>query len=139
RTSTSSIRSSRVSLPRSTSAPRWRACSAIPVRPGSPTRSSGSTSSTRTTPADEQARRTLSPLEAEYRLVAKSGRVVWVSEKAAVVEDESGALYWQGVMVDITARKTIEDALAASERQYRSVFDAAAIGLMTLDLDGVIR
>jgi diguanylate cyclase (GGDEF)-like protein/PAS domain S-box-containing protein len=62
-----------------------------------------------------------------------------VSEKAAVVRDEiSGNLYWQGVMVDITDRRTAEEALAASERQYRSVFDAATIGLLTLDLQGSV-
>jgi diguanylate cyclase (GGDEF)-like protein/PAS domain S-box-containing protein len=87
--------------------------------------------------ADAQARGALSTLFAEYRMVARDGRVVWVSEKAAVVQDEvSGNHYWQGVMVDITDRKQVEDALAASERQYRSVFDAATIGLMTLDLTG---
>jgi diguanylate cyclase (GGDEF)-like protein/PAS domain S-box-containing protein len=42
-------------------------------------------------------------------------------------------------MVDITDRKRAEEALAASERQYRSVFDAATMGLMTLDLDGCVR
>src|SRR5262249_33579946 len=86
---------------------------------------------------DAAARATLSNLFAEYRMIARDGRVVWVSEKATVVKDEiSGNLYWQGVMVDITDRKQAEDALAASERQYRSVFDAATIGLLTLDFDG---
>ena len=70
-------------------------------------------------------------------MIARDGRVVWVSEKAAVVTDElTGTVYWQGVMVDITDRKHAEEALAASERQYRSVFDAATIGLMTVDLEG---
>ena len=39
-------------------------------------------------------------------------------------------------MLDITDRKETEEALAASERQYRSVFDAATIGLLELDLAG---
>jgi diguanylate cyclase (GGDEF)-like protein/PAS domain S-box-containing protein len=87
--------------------------------------------------ADVHARATLSPLAEEYRMVARDGRVVWVSEKASVVEDEAtGGRYWQGVMVDITDRKRAEEALAASERQFRSVFDAASIGLLTVDLAG---
>jgi diguanylate cyclase (GGDEF)-like protein/PAS domain S-box-containing protein len=87
--------------------------------------------------ADARARASLSTLFEEYRMVASDGRLVWVSEKAAVAKDElTGLVYWQGVMVDITDRKLAEEALAASERQYRSVFDAAAFGLMTLDLEG---
>ena len=93
----------------------------------------------RMTAADAEARRTLSSLFAEYRMIARDGHVVWVSEKAAVVEDEaSGRVYWQGVMVDITDRRNAEDALAASERRYRSIFEAASIGVMTLGLDGRI-
>jgi diguanylate cyclase (GGDEF)-like protein/PAS domain S-box-containing protein len=86
---------------------------------------------------DIAARSALTPLFAEYRMIARDGRVVWVSEKAAVVKDElTGTMYWQGMMVDITDRKLAEEALAASERQYRSIFDAATIGLLTVDLQG---
>jgi diguanylate cyclase (GGDEF)-like protein/PAS domain S-box-containing protein len=62
--------------------------------------------------ADARARAELSTLFAEYRMVARDGSTVWVSEKAAVVRDElTGTLYWQGVMVDITERKRAEEAL----------------------------
>jgi diguanylate cyclase (GGDEF)-like protein len=45
-------------------------------------------------------------------MIAKDGRVVWVSEKAqAVVDEATGVSYWQGVMVDITERKRTEDEL----------------------------
>ena len=36
--------------------------------------------------ADAHARATLTPLFAEYRMLARDGRLVWVSEKASVVE-----------------------------------------------------
>jgi len=89
--------------------------------------------------ADAEARRTGSPLFGEYRMVARDGRVVWVSEKSAVVEDEvTGTTYWQGLMVDITERREAEEALATSEGRFRSIFDAASIGVMTLDLDGCV-
>ena len=89
--------------------------------------------------ADAEARRTGSPLYGEYRMIARDGRVVWVSEKSAVVEDEvTGTTYWQGLMVDITERRAAEEALATSEGRFRSVFDAASIGVMTLDLEGCV-
>jgi PAS domain S-box-containing protein len=86
---------------------------------------------------DEQARRLLTPLSAEYRLIAKDGRVVWVSEKAAVVEDETtGTLYWQGVMVDITERKHAEAQRELAVERLRAALDTereAAERLRALD------
>jgi len=90
--------------------------------------------------ADADARANLTELYAEYRMIHRDGHVVWVSEHAAVARDEAtGELWWQGVMIDISKRKRAENALTASERQYRSVFDAATIGLVTLELDGLVR
>src|ERR1051325_7048084 len=67
--------------------------------------------------ADAEARRTWSSLFAEYRMIARDGRVVWVSEKATVVEDpETGVAYWQGVMVDNTEGLAAEEAQAANQR-----------------------
>ena len=87
--------------------------------------------------ADIAARSALAPHFAEYRMIARDGRVVWVSEKAAVVKDE---LTGDRVLAGRDGRhhrpEDAEEALAASERQYRSVFDAATIGLLTVDLQG---
>ncbi len=58
------------------------------------------------------------PVETEYRLVAADGHVVWVREQSAPLR-EGGALYWQGVMHDITATKEAELALRAAEERYR--------------------
>jgi diguanylate cyclase (GGDEF)-like protein len=49
----------------------------------------------------------------EYRLIAADGRHTWVQDEAAVIADESGRpLFVQGVMIDITERKTLEHRLA---------------------------
>jgi PAS domain S-box-containing protein len=86
---------------------------------------------------DEAARRDLTPLYAEYRMVARDGRIVWVSEKAAVFEDEiSGKKYWQGVMVDITARKEAEQEKERAAEALREALDIerrAADHLRALD------
>jgi PAS domain S-box-containing protein len=71
---------------------------------------------------DEFARRDLTPLSAEYRMVTQSGRVIWVNESASVVVDPAtGTRYWQGVMVDVTARKEAELELTAERERTAEV------------------
>lgn len=55
------------------------------------------------------------PFKAEYRMIARDGRVVWVRDEAALVLGSRGQpLCWQGVMVDITVQKAIEETREAS-------------------------
>jgi diguanylate cyclase (GGDEF)-like protein/PAS domain S-box-containing protein len=53
------------------------------------------------------------PFKAEYRLMHKDGRVVWVRDEATLVTDQLGRRrFWQGVMVDITERRRAEEQVA---------------------------
>ncbi len=55
---------------------------------------------------------TLEPFHAEYRVIARDGRVVWLRDMATMVEDPiDGAQLWHGVQVDITADKAAETQL----------------------------
>ncbi|MDP9295694.1 MAG: PAS domain-containing protein, partial [Actinomycetota bacterium] len=66
---------------------------------------------------------TKEPWHCEYRLIAKDGSVVWVRDEATIVHDEEGrALFWQGVMVDITPAKCAEEELLRKE----AILDSAA-------------
>jgi PAS domain S-box-containing protein len=71
---------------------------------------------------DKRTDETLEPFMAEYRVIAKDGRIVWVRDEAVLVRDESGEpLFWQGVMHDITERVGAEEALRESERRLSTL------------------
>lgn len=52
------------------------------------------------------------PFHAEYRIVAKDGRTVWIRDDALLVRDEHGdPRYWRGIMLDVSAEKEAEEKL----------------------------
>ena len=63
-----------------------------------------------------KSRATGTPLRCEYRLLSRGGTVFWFRDEASVVRDELGrSLFLQGILVDITESKQVEDEL----RQHR--------------------
>ena len=73
----------------------------------------------------------------EYRVVHRDGRTKWVRNQSVMVEDEvSGTHYWQGFMLDITERKTFEEALEQLNRRHERVLKSAGEGIFGLDLEG---
>src|SRR4051794_16867971 len=68
---------------------------------------------------------TAEPFEAEYRLIARDGRTVWVQDESLVVQDVDGRkLFTQGYLLDITARKEAEQRLAAAHGVARVIAEA---------------
>ena len=64
------------------------------------------------------------PFRAEYRMVARDGRVLWFADEAVLVHDAGGEpAYWQGVMLDITDRREAQANLAEAEARYRSLVE----------------
>ena len=62
------------------------------------------------------------PFILDYRMVTRQGRVVWVHEEASLVRDDRGrALAVQGVLIDITERKRVEEALREAEARFRTL------------------
>ena len=48
----------------------------------------------------------------------------------------NGDLLWDGLLIDISARKRAEEALRESEARLRAVFEKAAIGIGLVDMEG---
>jgi PAS domain S-box-containing protein len=81
------------------------------------------------------------PFIVEYRMVARDGRVVWFRDEAQLVRDEEGLPdAWQGVMMDITARKAAEAGLAEAEARYRALVEQlpAIAYIDSLDREGTV-
>ena len=52
------------------------------------------------------------PLSIEYRIIARDGTLRWLHNQAVLVRDGDTPRYWQGIVSDITAQKTLEQQLA---------------------------
>src|SRR5579862_4182736 len=54
--------------------------------------------------------------QAEYRIVRKDGRIIWVSDTAAVVPGSDSHPLMEGIIIDITDKKQLEGQLQQSRR-----------------------
>ena len=67
---------------------------------------------------NQHAISTGAPFRLEYRLLTRDQRVVWVRDEAVLIVDENNqALFWQGVVHDITDTRAAEAALLESQRR----------------------
>jgi len=71
--------------------------------------------------ATHRSRVTGEPFSEEIRYLAKDGHVVWVLERAALLrrDDAGHPLYFQGVMLDVTARKDAQEKAEVAEERFR--------------------
>ncbi|MCC7116961.1 MAG: GAF domain-containing protein [Anaerolineales bacterium] len=76
------------------------------------------------------------PFKEEYRLITKGGEVRWILDEVAEVRDKQGtALYRQGFMLDITARKQAEESLLAREKFLKLLNDMTQTILLADDFE----
>ena len=71
-------------------------------------------------------------------MLAADGRSVWLRETVSVTAENNQPKLLRGMMIDITARKQVEEALREREEQYRSIFEASLDGLFINSLDGYV-
>jgi len=71
-----------------------------------------------------RARDAGAPYENEYRMIHSDGHVVWVSERAVVLHDPDGRPWVvQGVMIDVTERKHVEEELERAWQRERQAVE----------------
>ncbi len=73
-------------------------------------------------------------LSVEKRYICKDGRLVWGRTAVVPVRDEGGEVkYFIAMVEDITDQVQAEEALAASEKKYRTIFESASEGILVAD------
>jgi PAS domain S-box-containing protein len=86
------------------------------------------------------------PFRMEYRMISRDGRVVWFLDQATVVPGQPGRPgFHHGFLLDITERKQLEEALAASteelgrqKRYFESLLEISPVAIVTTDLEDVV-
>ena len=73
----------------------------------------------------------------EYRMLHRSGRVVWIRDDAVLTREDTGELRWHGVLSDVTERKQAEAELerrAAQQAAVALLGEHALEGASTVEL-----
>jgi two-component system NtrC family sensor kinase len=66
---------------------------------------------------------TLEPWEWEGRMILPSGKIKWIHGASRPERLPNGDTLWDGLLMDITARKQTDIALQHSERRFRGIFN----------------
>ena len=74
----------------------------------------------------------------EYRVIRPDGTVVWISDESVSMLDHTGALVLQGVLLDITDRKSVEFEMELNMSLLQATLEATADGILVIDPNGKI-
>jgi PAS domain S-box-containing protein len=88
---------------------------------------------------NEMVRRSAEELmtfEHEYRVSSFFKEVKWVRIISQPHRHENGDTVWDGVIIDISHQKEIEEFLRQAEEKYRSIFEQAIEGIFQAQTDG---
>ena len=87
--------------------------------------------------------RTLAPMNWHGRLKRRDGEIRWLETQATIEADIDGSQIWCGQVLDVTARKRAEEALAASEAArvrsdalHQAVIEGLPVGVTVMEPSG---
>ncbi|MFL6466964.1 MAG: PAS domain S-box protein, partial [Pyrinomonadaceae bacterium] len=73
----------------------------------------------------------------EYRIIDAGGRIHWVRDRGCLIRDVHGNVVGrEGVMLDVTDRKLVEEELRNGEERFRNIIENASDIIYIHDLDG---
>ena len=79
------------------------------------------------------------PFEHEHHFVAKDGEIRVVLARGTPVRNQDGVIAaWAGINLDITDRKSVDQALRDSEHRLRRFYEAGLVGVIYWTTDGKI-
>ena len=81
----------------------------------------------------------MEPSFSEYRIKTRDGRIIWVSDETRLIRDRKGKpLFWQGVMIDITASKRTEQIQQAIYRIPHAVVTTTSLDELFRSIHGIL-
>ena len=75
----------------------------------------------------------------EAQVYRRDGKIIWIAESAWAVCDSDGkVLFYEGIVRDITAQRTMADALRESETTWRCLVENSGDLILLVDKEGSI-
>jgi PAS domain S-box-containing protein len=84
----------------------------------------------------DASRRNLSPFRIEFRINHRIKGERWIELNSLPQREPDGSTNWHGFMQNITERKRMEESVAASEREFRTLAENFPDVVIRYDLDG---
>jgi PAS domain S-box-containing protein len=81
----------------------------------------------------------MEPSISQYRIITRDGRIIWVSDETRLVRDRKGKpLFWQGIIVDITARMRAEQIQGMTYRISHAVVSTTSLDELYASIHSIL-